>query len=324
MDKGLLLVTGATGLVGSTLCLAARKAGYRVRALARSLADTEPLRKAEVELVSGDVTDRDSLVRAAKGVQDIVHCAAVIGGTWSKATPQDFWSVNYEGVVNVLEAAKANGVRRSVCYSSKAILDWSRTATNSSPIAAIGPNDTPYLGAKRAAFYFSMHRACIGQDVITVVPGGIYGPAPLVERAIVPTSYTGTLLMALKGGLDEYVPMPHSWSFVDDVVAVGLAALERGSNGARYLAVGLPEDECSLPDICNRANAIAGVPHRVRDIDLEAGGEKIGVMKFYAQRKFAKPLVDPSETEAALGVRPTPLDVGLRKTVGWFREHGKI
>src|SRR5690242_14590629 len=99
MDKGLLLVTGATGLVGSTLCLAARKAGYRVRALARSLADTEPLRKAEVELVSGDVTDRESLLRAAKGVQDIVHCAAVIGGTWSKATPKDFWSVNYDGVV---------------------------------------------------------------------------------------------------------------------------------------------------------------------------------------------------------------------------------
>jgi len=324
MSKGTLLVTGATGLVGSTLCLAARKAGYRVRALVRSLADTEPLKKAELELVTGDVTDLDSLVRAAKGVQDIVHCAAVIGGTWSKATPADFWSVNYEGVVNVLDAAKANGVRRSVCYSSMAILDWSKTASNTSPIAAIAPNDTPYLRAKRAAYYLSMHRASTDQDVVTVVPGGIYGPAPLVERAIVPTSYTGTLLMAMKGGLPEYVAMPHSWSFVDDVVAVGLAALERGSNGARYLASGVEEDVCSLPDICNRANAIAGVPHRVQDVDLEKGGDAIGVMKFYAQRKHAKPHVDPTETQAALGHVPTLLDEGLRRTVAWFKEHGKV
>jgi nucleoside-diphosphate-sugar epimerase len=108
-----LLLTGATGLVGSTLCIAARRAGHRVRGLVHSLAGTEPLGKAGVELVAGDVTDRESLVRAARGVRDIVHCAAVIGGTWSKATPEDFWSVNYQGVVNVLDAARQSGVRRS-------------------------------------------------------------------------------------------------------------------------------------------------------------------------------------------------------------------
>src|SRR5215469_8380601 len=105
MEKGLLLVTGATGLVGSTLCIAAQKSGYRVRALVRSPADTKALHQAGVEIVAGDVTDRDSVLRAAKGVPDIVHCAAVLGGTWSKATPEGFWSVNYRGVVNVLDAA---------------------------------------------------------------------------------------------------------------------------------------------------------------------------------------------------------------------------
>jgi dihydroflavonol-4-reductase len=324
MSKAELLVTGATGLVGSTLCLAARKAGYRVRALVRSRADTQPLTAAGVELVSGDVTDAASLVKAAKGAQDIVHCAAVIGGTWSKAKPEDFWSVNYEGVVNVLDAAKAAGVRRTVCYSSMAMLDWSHTITNSSPTAPIAPNDTPYRRAKRAAYFASMHRASVDLDVVTVVPCGIYGPAPLVERALVPTSYTGTLLLAMKGGLKEYVQMRTSWSYVDDVVAVGLAALERGTNGARYLASGLEEDVCSLPELCNRANAIAGVAHRVQTVDLSAGGEDIGSMKFYAQLKLAKPHIDPSDTQAELGIAPTPLELGLKKTVAWLREAGKI
>jgi dihydroflavonol-4-reductase len=324
MEKGLLLVTGATGLVGSTLCIAARKAGYRVRGLVRSLAETAALRDAGIELVVGDVTEPDALLRAAKGAQDIVHTAAVIGGTWSKAKPEDFWAVNYQGVINVLDAAKKQGIRRSVCYSSMAILDWSRTSSNTSPILPISAADSPYTRAKRAAFYASMHRAALDQDVVTVVPGGIYGPAPLVERAIVPTSYTGTLLLALKGGLEQYVEMPSSWSFVDDVVAVGLAALEKGNNGGRYLAVGREEDVCSLPDICNRACEMAGVAHRVRSVDLAAGGKDIGVMRVYAERKYAKPHVDPSETSAALGVSPTPLETGVRKTVAWFRETGKL
>ena len=324
MAKDLLLVTGATGLVGSTLCVAARQAGYPVRGLVRSMEDTAPLAQAGVELVVGDVTDAASMLRAARGVQAIVHTAAVIGGTWSKAKPEDFWSVNYQGVINALDAAKANGVRRCVLYSSMALLDWSHTATNTSPVLPITAVDSNYTRAKRAAFYASMHRAALDQDVVTVVPGGIYGPGALVERALVPTSYTGTLLMALRGGLPRYVDMPATWAFSDDVVAVGLAALEKGVNGGRYLAVGRGEDVCSLPDICNRACEIAGVAHRVKSVDLKTGGDEIGPMRVYAERVYAKPYVDPSDTAAALGISPTPMDAGLKKTVAWLREAGKI
>lgn len=322
MSKGRLLVTGATGLVGSNLCVAAVKAGYEVRGLVRSKADTEPLVKAGVELVLGDVTDPASLDSAARGVDGILHAAAVIGGTWSKATPDDFWSVNYLGVLNVLDAAKKAGARRTVCYSSVAILDWGCTQTNTSPIVPIGPADPPYTRAKRAAFYASMHRACLGENIVTVLPGMIYGPAPVVQRALVPTSCTGTLVMALKGELKEYVPMPMSFSYAHDVGAVGLAAYEKGTNGSRYLACGRAEDVCGLPEICNRASEIAGVVHRVATIDLSKAGNSLGSMKAYAERKFASPLVDTAGTEQSLGVAPTPLSRGLAETVAWLREVG--
>ena len=189
-----------------------------MRGLVRSPEDTGTLVEAGVELVTGDVTNAGSMVRAAQGVQDIIHTAAVIGGTWSKSKPEDFWAVNYQGTINVLDAARAAGARRCVLYSSLAILDWSCTATNTSPILPITTADSNYTRAKRSGFYASMHRASL--DRRDRRPAGIYGPAPLVERAIVPTSYTGTLLLALRGGLKQYVQMPASWAFVEDVVAI--------------------------------------------------------------------------------------------------------
>jgi len=248
----------------------------------------------------------------------------VIGGTWSTFKPEDFWAVNYHGVVNLLTAARKAGVKRSVCYSTLGILDWSRTATNTSPIVPIGPSDSPYIRAKRAAYYECMHRASLDQDVVMVVPGMIYGPGPLVDKALVPTSCTATLLMGLEGRLEQYVSMPLSWSYVHDVAAVGLAALEKGANGERYLASGRDQDACGFPEVCNRTNAIAGVAHRVKVVDVASGGKDIGTMKAFAERKFAKPFVDPSGTEQALGIAPTPLNIGLRKTVEWFREVGKL
>lgn len=323
MDKGLLLVTGATGLVGSNLCIAAKKAGYRVRALVRSPADAELFRPLGIDTALGDVTDPASLAKAAAGAGAIAHTAAVIGGTWSKATADDFWRVNYHGVVNLLDAARQAGVTRTLCYSTIGILDWSRTAGNSSPITPIAPNDSPYIRAKRAAFYESMRRASIDQDIVTVMPGMIYGSSPFLDRAVVPTSVNGTILLAASGSLAEYIPMPLTWSYVHDVVAIGLAALEKGSNGSRFLASGRAEDVCSFADFCNRANAIAGIAHRVRHVDLSAAGN-IGTMKNLAERRFASPLVDPSETQAALGIAPTTLDAGLQETVDWLRTCGKL
>lgn len=324
MTKKTLLITGATGLVGSNLSVQAANAGYHVRALVRSLDNVEPLRRANIEVVRGDITDLDSLLRAARGVEGIIHTAAVIGGTWSKATPEDFWAANYHGSVNVFEAGRQAGVRRVVDLDTLAILDWSKTITEDSSIAVIGPQDSGYVSAKRASYYEGMHRACRGQDIVFVTPAGIYGPSLFVERALHPTSFTGTLCTALNGGLKQYVNLPLLWAYAEDVAATSLAAFERGSNGARYLACGRPQDVRTLAQFCNLAAEIAGVSHRVEDLDLATGGSEIGSMAVLAKRKYADPIMDASRTTATLGVQPIDLLDGLKRTVDWLRQHGKI
>jgi dihydroflavonol-4-reductase len=319
MTKKILLVTGANGLLGSNLCLAAAKRGYEVRALMRLPQGCAAFTAAGISLLRGDVTDLESIRGAARGASDIVHAAAVLGGTWSKATPSDYWDVNYRGTLNVMEAARREGVEHLVDLDTLAILDWAHTITERSPITPISPDDSPYVAAKRASYYEGMHRAARGQNITFVTPAGIYGPGPFIERVLHPTSFTGMLSMALGGGLAEYVRFPLLWAYVDDVAAICLAALERGRSGERYLACGRVEDACSIAELCNRAAALAGVPHRVREVELSAGGGAIGSMAKLAARRYANPLLDSSDTQKSTGVAPLFLNEGLRRTVEWLR-----
>ena len=332
--KEVLLVTGANGLVGSNLCLAAAQAGYDVRALVRPTSECAPLQAAGITVVRGDVTLKESVFEAAQGASLIVHAAAVLGGTWSASKPEDFWNVNYHGTVHVMDAARHVGARRMIDLDSLAILDWSQTITERSAIAPLSSDDSPYVSAKRAAYYEGMHRASLGQatlgqaslgqDIVFVTPAGIFGPGPFVERALHPTSFTGTLATALNGSLAQYLSFPLLWSYVDDVVAVCLAALEHGRRGARYLACGRAENACSLAALCNRAAEIAGVAHRVLDVGLDTAAVNVGTMSKLAKRRYADPMLDSSVTATELGVHPRTLDEGLRTTVAWLRHNGRI
>lgn len=319
-----ILVTGSTGLVGSNLCRRAVSGGYRVRALVRSEGDAEEVAGLGADPVLGDVTDPDTLVRAARGVDGMVHAAAIIGGTWSTSTWDDFDRINHRGVVHALEAAAAAGVARSVLLSTYAIFDWGTTLTERSAVIPITRQDSGYSSAKRAAFYYAMWKASQGQHLSLVVPSGVYGPAPFADRALVPTSFSGSLLSALRGELDIYVKMRFLWVYVDDVVEITMRALERGELGERYLAVGRPDEAMSLAQLCNRANEIAGVAHRVVDDDPTREGSPYGSMSWLARRPVADPAADPRATTAALGVEPTSIEDGLRATIAWLRELGRL
>jgi len=320
-----LLVTGATGSAGSNVCRLARQAGYGVRALVRPGTDTSPLESFGAQPVVGDVTDRASLLAAAGGASGIIHCAARIGGTWSTATADDFTSVNLWGSINVLDAAEEHGVERVVMLLTGVILDPAQTRTEGSGILAISPSDSPYTAAKRAAYYEGMARAARGREISFVVPAAIYGPTPYIDRALVPTIFTGTLLMAARGELKRYLPMPIAWVTAEDVAAVSLRALERGHRGARYLAMGRPEDACSLPSFCNQFLALAGLPNRVAEVDGSATTDpEFGSMVKLIRPSYPQPHHDCRATTEELGVEPTSLAAGLALTLHWLRANGRL
>ena len=117
----LLLVTGATGLVGSHVVERARKRNIRTRSLVRASADTSLLDEWGAEKVIGDMTDHESLSRALDGATLIVHCAAKVGD-WGPT--EDYREVNVRGLEALLVAAEQTGsLKRFIHVSSLGVYE---------------------------------------------------------------------------------------------------------------------------------------------------------------------------------------------------------
>jgi len=321
----LLLVTGGTGLTGSTVALLAARQGRAVRALVRSRDGVDPLTAAGVEVRVGDVTRPDTLDDAMAGVSQVINTAAVLSGTWLRATPEEMWAVNHDGALNVLDAAARAGVSRCLHIDSNSIWDTAATLTERSPLIPVTELDSPYVAAKRAAYAGALHRAMRGQDIVFVTPGAIYGPGVFADRALDPTCFTRTALRGIRGELDTYLAFPMMWTYVADLAEIVLRALDHGQVGQRYLALGRLEDVSSLAGYCNQAAELAGSSHRVRDVGpTDPDAPAIGTMRQFAERPYATPLFDDTRTVSALGYGSTPRAEALAVTVAWLRAQESI
>jgi len=314
-----LLVTGATGLLGSVICRIGIERGHAVTALVRDADRAHELAELGVELTEGDILSPDSLTDRVFDTDAVIHAAAILGGSFGTAPATEVASANYLGTVHVLAAAERTGTR-GVMISSTAILDWSHTLTETSPITPIRPHDTAYTAAKRAAFYETMRRASLGQDVSSVLPTGIYGPGVVTERALHPSGFTGAMRRAIVGEIEPQPGFPFMWVYVDDVADTAIRAAQQGELGGRYLATGRLEDRMSLPGLLNLACSAARSAHRVGELDpaTQPGAGPTG-SSWMDRPAGADPFSDSSATEAALGTRYTSLRDGVAATVDWLR-----
>lgn len=319
-----LLVTGATGLVGANVCRVARGRGLAVRALVREGSDAAGLEALGVEVVRGDLLDRRALAAALEGCDRVVHAAAALGGTWARFSEAEYERVNLGGTLAVLDAAEVAGGARVCVLATTAFLDRGAGAPITEAMAVAEPvaGEPAYTATKRAAFLAAMERAAAGLPVVAVFPGGVYGPSPVVARALAPTSFNAAILRALRGELPRYPPVKLGWVTGADVARVALAALERGEPGERFLAMGRPSDAMTVPAFLSRACELAGVAHRVAPTgSVEEDPsllEEFGAMARTAGTRWPEPLFDASRTHARLGDAPLALDDGLRATLAWF------
>lgn len=134
-----VLVTGATGLIGSHTANLFREMGWRVRALIRPTSDAAFLEELGCEFVLADLTDPESVSGAADGCDVVVHAAAQIG---TPASMDRHVDVNVEGTRRILKEATRAGVRRFVHVSSVAVYG-APTAASAFPLGEESPLDGP-------------------------------------------------------------------------------------------------------------------------------------------------------------------------------------
>lgn len=325
-----IFVTGATGQTGGNVCEQLIERGDHVRALVRNPDEATALSAIGVELVKGDIRDADDVLRAAKGAEAAIHCAALLGG--ASQDLEDFKAVNMIGTSHVLDAGKSLGMRRVVALSTATFLNLSTGLDfEEAPVLENPPND-PYTVTKLAAFQEAHRRAAAGDDVLTCHPGAIFGPAPVVERALHRTSFNRVLLAGLRGKIKRYLAFPMTWVSGKDVAKGSVAALDRGVVGERYLLVGQPGDTLSTAAGINRACEIAGIEHRVEDLDYRSDppalraefGPTLMAIAEAAARDVRKPRTDDNLTTRRLGYAPMSFDDGLRLLIPWLRELGRL
>lgn len=172
-----ILVTGATGKVGSRLAKRLAQRGDHVRALVRDEARAADLREARIELVQGDLREVDSLAAAVRGVDAVVHCAAFFRG----ATPEEAHAVNDFGTRNLGSAARAASVMRFIFTSTGLVYGptGGRLAQEDDPCAPTAA----YPESKLAAERFLL--AIEGLDVRVLRLPFVYGDGdPHIEEAI--------------------------------------------------------------------------------------------------------------------------------------------
>ena len=173
-----ILVTGATGKVGSRLVHHLAQRGDSVRALVRDTARATGLPKENVELAKGDLLDEASLAAAMQGIDSVVHCAAFFRG----ATAEQAHSVNDLGTQHLANAARAAKVKRFVFTSTGLVYGPTpgRMAREGDPCAPVDAYPLSKLAAER--FLFAME----GLDVRVLRLPFVYGDGDTHIADVVP------------------------------------------------------------------------------------------------------------------------------------------
>lgn len=221
----MLMVTGATGFLGSVLVGLAVRRGWAVRAAVRDEARARALLPDGVEVVVADLADVDALTAAARGCSGVLHLAGSVGHSAEQTR-----RANVEGTRQVLAAALAAGVPRFVYTSSSAAVidaDGLVAEQPAGPPALTDPYSTSKAEAERLVL------TATGIAAMVVNPVNIYGPSPLG-----PHSYNGLFLAAARGEVPAVVDATVGWVLAEDAALGHLLAMERGEPGRRYVLCG--------------------------------------------------------------------------------------
>jgi dihydroflavonol-4-reductase len=329
-DAGdIILVTGASGFVGSAIAIAARRAGYRVRVLVRAASPRGNIQPGD-DVVIGDIRERASLAEALRDVRYLIHAAADYR-LWSR-TPSEIIRTNVDGTRCAMEEALRAGVERIVYTSSVATIALrdDTPADERSPLAeqdAIGVYKKSKVIAERLVEdMVQRHR----------LPAVIVNPStPIGPRDVKPTPTGRIIVEAASGRMPAFVDTGLNMVHVDDVAAGHLAALARGTIGERYILGG---ENVYLRDmLAEIARVVGRKPPRVRlpiaplyplavvaeGVGLITGREPfltLDGLRMAGHHMF----FNDAKARRELGYSTRPYREGIADAIAWFRQQGYL
>ena len=238
MSAKKILVTGADGFIGSHLTEALVRAGHDVRAFVYYnsfnswgwLDTVDADVKRALDVFSGDIRDPHGVRSAVAGCDTVLHLAALIAIPFSYHSPDAYVQTNINGALNVLQAARDQGVSRVVHTSTSEVYGTARFVpiTEDHPLVGQSPYSATKIGADQMAesFYRSF-----ATPVTILRPFNTFGPRQSA-RAVIPTIITQLLSGARRIKLGAVTPT-RDFNYVKDTVRAFIAAMDApGIEGA--------------------------------------------------------------------------------------------
>ena len=323
----MIFLTGGSGFVGEALAKRLVADGEEVVGLARSGEAAGKLEALGVRAVRGDVLDEDAMAAGMAGCALAYHVAGI--NTMCPTDPAAMFHVNVRGAELAVRAAARAGVKRVVLTSSAATLGEEH--------GTVGNEDSPHRGWFMSVYEQTKHDGEVaafaaaqaeGIELVAVNPSSVQGPGR--------TGGTGRFLLAyMKGRLPVFVDTNLSLVDVDDCVEGHVLAAARGEPGERYVISGEPKSAKEALEIFSR---VAGVERNPRLLPgfVALGGAT--AVEAVARVRGRKPPVcramirtllhghkyDGSKATRELGLRYTPLEDTLRRTIDWARSSGLL
>jgi dihydroflavonol-4-reductase len=323
------LVTGATGFVGSAVARALAARGHALRLLVRSASDRRNIAGLDADIVTGDLTDAESLKQAAAGCRYVVHVAADY--RFWVPDPQAMLRANIDGALAMMRAA--SGAERIVHTSSVAALGQIGDGT---PADEQTPTrEADFVGVYKRSKYLA-ERAVLDLAAKESLPIVVVNPAaPVGPRDIKPTPTGKMVLDAAAGRVPAYIDTGLNIVHVDDVAEGHCLALEKGRVGERYVLGG---QDMLLKDILALVASVAGRrPPRIQlpeavlwpaALVMEKLAPITGIAPMMTRDhlKMArkKMFYSSAKAVAELGYSARPARQAVEDAVAWFRASGML
>jgi dihydroflavonol-4-reductase len=325
-----VLVTGASGFLGSWLTRGLADAGLDVRILCRPSSDLSDIEGVKFETAHGDVTDLESVRKATKGVDSVFHLAGVIAYTKSERAKMDH--VNVTGTEYIVNACAENGVRRLVHMSSVvavgASLDGKKPLDENSHFNLshwnLGYCETKRRGEEIVLSSIRSKKI----DSVILNPATVYGGGDAKKGS------RKTQLKVARGKFLFYTPGGVNIVAVEDVVEATIKAWQIGRSGERYILSG---ENVTIKKMFELVAQAAGVrPPRiympetvltalgkVGDV-LESKGKRVSFNSEAARMAVLYHWFDSSKAQRELGLKITSAETAISNSVNWMKKQGLL
>lgn len=320
MSRKKILLTGSEGFIGSHLAEHLVRRGYAVRAfvlynsfnfwgwlenLPKDILD-------ELDIFCGDIRDPNGVREAMKGCDEVLHLAALIAIPYSYHSPDAYVDTNIRGTLNILQAARDQGISRLVHTSTSEVYGTARFVpiTEDHPLTA----QSPYAATKIAAdqLALSFHRS-FGTPVSVLRPFNTYGPRQSA-RAFIPTVITQLAAGARQLALGSLHPT-RDFSYVGDTVRAFEAVLNCDAAVGRVLNAG-SGFEISMAEVVSMLTDIMGVQAEVVCDRRRIRPENSEVERLWADTSALRAITDWKPEYGGI----ESFRLGLEKTVDWFAQ----